>query len=111
MDSPEAGLDAIGQAMLCTDLIGWRHHARKIIFLITEGELHFALDGKLGGIFNVFDDTQCRTDPSTKIYTDELKFDYPSIGQVGVTRKQFKKAYRSCNRFFEPEPGSGKGRL
>ena len=28
VDSPESGLDAMAQAMLCTDIIGWRQERR-----------------------------------------------------------------------------------
>ena len=80
IDSPESGLDAVAQAVLCSSTIGWRNNARKIIFMITDGELHFALDGHLGGIFKKFDDSSCKLKDNT--YEKELEFDYPSLGQV-----------------------------
>ena len=38
VDSPESGFDAIGQAMACQNLIGWRPEAQKVIVFIAEGK-------------------------------------------------------------------------
>ena len=51
IDNPEGGLDALMQVMVCGDRIGWRKNSRKIIILSTDRDYHFALDGKLAGIF------------------------------------------------------------
>uniref|UniRef100_A0A667X2E9 Integrin beta n=1 Tax=Myripristis murdjan TaxID=586833 RepID=A0A667X2E9_9TELE len=47
LDSPEGGLDALMQATVCE--IGWRNVTRLLVFS-TDAGLHFAGDGKLGGI-------------------------------------------------------------
>ena len=51
VDDPEGSLDALMQVMVCGDRIGWRQNSRKIIILSTDRDYHFALDGKLAGIF------------------------------------------------------------
>ena len=51
VDDPEGSLDALMQVMVCGDRIGWRKNSRKIIILSTDRDYHFALDGKLAGIF------------------------------------------------------------
>ena len=48
VDSPESGLDAIAQALLCdedpTNIMGWRtdEHVQKVIIVITDQEMHYA---------------------------------------------------------------------
>ena len=91
VDSPEAGLDAIAQAMRCDDTIGWKNESRtKIIAYISDGEMHFALDGLLGGITENFNGDQCylnKTSDNDYYFYDldhQKNFDYPSIGQVSV---------------------------
>ena len=46
-DAPEGGLDAIMQAIVCSDEIGWRQDSRKIIILSTDTSFHLAGDGKV----------------------------------------------------------------
>ena len=38
MDEPEGSLDALMQAMVCRQRVGWRHNARKIILMATDRE-------------------------------------------------------------------------
>ena len=115
VDSPEAGLDALAQALLCdgqnhedgkklniwknrlflnfhfhfwTDtpslnLIKWRGEGvKKVIIVITDEEMHYALDGILGGIVRPFD-MKCHSTKNDG-YTEQLRLDYPSFGQVGL---------------------------
>lgn len=48
VDSPESGLDAIAQALLCdegeSNIIGWRtdKQVQKVIIVITDQEMHYA---------------------------------------------------------------------
>lgn len=44
-DLPEGTLDAMAQAILCQDVVGWRRNARKIIMVITDATVHVAGDG------------------------------------------------------------------
>jgi len=47
LDAPEGGFDAIMQAVVCKDDIGWRDKARKLLVLSTDSEFHYAGDGKV----------------------------------------------------------------
>ena len=47
LDAPEGGLDAILQAMVCTEKIGWRPKARHLIVFSTDADYHIAGDGKV----------------------------------------------------------------
>ena len=38
VDEPEGGLDALMQAMVCRQRVGWRQNARKIILMATDRE-------------------------------------------------------------------------
>ena len=81
IDTPEAGLDAIAQAMLCPSAIGWDENRKKIIIAMTDAEMHFAFDGILGGITNKFP-MECRSDKNVGYDSNQNDYDYPSFGQV-----------------------------
>ncbi|XP_070842029.1 integrin beta-1-B-like isoform X2 [Chaetodon trifascialis] len=49
LDLPEGGLDALMQAAVCEEQIGWRNVTRLLVFS-TDAGFHSAGDGKLGGI-------------------------------------------------------------
>lgn len=46
-DPPEALLDGLLQATVCTDLIGWREESRKLILAFTDQHFHVAGDGRV----------------------------------------------------------------
>nr|XP_008254727.1 integrin beta-7 isoform X2 [Oryctolagus cuniculus] len=79
LDSPEGGFDAILQAALCQEQIGWRNVSRLLVFT-SDDTFHTAGDGKLGGIF-MPSDGHCHLD-SDGLYRRSPEFDYPSVGQV-----------------------------
>ncbi|XP_060051253.1 integrin beta-7 isoform X4 [Erinaceus europaeus] len=79
LDSPEGGFDAILQAALCQEQIGWRNVSRLLVFT-SDDTFHTAGDGKLGGIF-LPSDGHCHLD-SNGLYSRSTDFDYPSVGQV-----------------------------
>ncbi|XP_063692684.1 integrin beta pat-3-like isoform X5 [Bolinopsis microptera] len=79
VDNPEGGFEAIVQAAVCSDDIGWRDPARKVIFFATDAVFHVAGDGKLAGIVEPNEGT-CGM--SNNKYTRSLNQDYPSIGQL-----------------------------
>ncbi|XP_040498451.1 integrin beta-7 isoform X1 [Ursus maritimus] len=79
LDSPEGGFDAILQAALCQERIGWRNVSRLLVFT-SDDTFHTAGDGKLGGIF-MPSDGHCHLD-SNGLYSRSPDFDYPSVGQV-----------------------------
>ncbi|XP_067219499.1 integrin beta-1b.1 [Chanodichthys erythropterus] len=105
LDSPEAGFDAIMQAVVCTKEIGWRNVTRLLVFS-TDAGFHFAGDGKLGGIVRP-NDGKCYL--SNNMYTMSHKFDYPTISQLVDTlsdnniqtifavTEQFKDLYRELS--------------
>lgn len=47
IDSPEGGLDAIMQTMVCTEQIGWRSKARHLLVYSSDDLFHIAGDGKV----------------------------------------------------------------
>ncbi|CAB4060947.1 ITGB1 [Lepeophtheirus salmonis] len=73
VDEPEASFDALVQAMTCHKEIGWRKNSRKIILLTTDGDFHFALDGKLLGLLEP-NDGQCHLN-SLGYFTEEKYYD------------------------------------
>ncbi|NWI60925.1 ITB2 protein, partial [Calyptomena viridis] len=78
LDAPEGGLDAMMQAAVCGDLIGWRNVTRLLVYATDDG-FHFAGDGKLGGILTP-NDGQCHLEDN--MYKRSNEFDYPSVGQL-----------------------------
>lgn len=47
LDAPEGGFDAIVQAIVCKDEIGWRNESRRLILFSTDAGFHYAGDGKV----------------------------------------------------------------
>uniref|UniRef100_A0A671XFI0 Integrin beta n=1 Tax=Sparus aurata TaxID=8175 RepID=A0A671XFI0_SPAAU len=79
LDAPEGGFDAILQAAVCRDKIGWRDHSTHLLVFSTESAFHYEADGAnvLSGILPR-NDEQCHLDANDK-YTEDIKQDYPSI--------------------------------
>jgi hypothetical protein len=50
--------------MVCWDRIGWRRQSRKIVLVATDGDFHYAMDGKLLGILEP-NDGSCHLNGST----------------------------------------------
>ncbi|XP_026327015.1 integrin beta pat-3-like isoform X2 [Hyposmocoma kahamanoa] len=73
------GFDALAQAMVCTDEIGWRKDSTKIIIYMSDALFSIAGDGKAAGITQPYDG-KCYTKNGT--YTKELEMDFPSIGII-----------------------------
>ncbi|EFA03618.2 integrin beta-PS [Tribolium castaneum] len=84
LDSPEGGFDALMQAIVCKNSIGWRTQARHLIVFSTDAEFHIAGDGKLAGIVEP-NDARCYMENNT--YTHDLAFDYPSVSQINHVAK------------------------
>ncbi|XP_067844109.1 integrin beta-2 [Heptranchias perlo] len=79
LDPPEAGLDAMMQAAVCGDVIGWRNVTRLLVYTSDDG-FHFAGDGKLGAILTP-NDGKCHLNAGG-FYEDNTKYDYPSIAEL-----------------------------
>lgn len=47
LDNAEGGLDALLQALVCKQNVGWARDSRKLVLLASDGILHFAGDGKV----------------------------------------------------------------
>lgn len=47
LDAPEGGFDAIMQAVVCNEQIGWRAQARRLLVFSTDAGFHYAGDGKV----------------------------------------------------------------
>ena len=107
IDAPEAGLDAIAQAMLCPGEIGWNDDRKKIIIVMTDAEMHFAFDGILGGITDKFQ-MECGLDNG--LYDSKQNdYDYPSFGQVIVyTNIYYMIRYMTIQHFLPQWPVYGK---
>lgn len=89
LDAPEGGFDAILQSIVCSDIIGWRPQARKIVLFSTDSSFHYAGDGKLGGIVKP-NDGECYMERTGRNYEySQSKFlDYPSVSQVSQVVKK-----------------------
>lgn len=79
LDHPEGGLDAMMQAVVCQDKIGWRSGARRLIIYISDATFHYAGDGKLGGVV-IPNDGHCHL--KNNMYTKAELQDYPSVGHI-----------------------------
>ncbi|KAM3861852.1 integrin beta-5 [Diretmus argenteus] len=80
-DAPEGGFDAILQAAVCKDRIGWRKEAFHLLVFTTDDVPHLALDGKLGGLVQPHDG-QCHLNDKNE-YSASTKMDYPSLALLG----------------------------
>lgn len=81
LDKPEGSLDAMMQATVCGDLIGWRNNSTRLLVLATDDGFHMAGDGRLAGILEPNDET-CHL--FNKQYTHSHLMDYPSVGQLAL---------------------------
>ncbi|XP_053148837.1 integrin beta-7 isoform X6 [Hemicordylus capensis] len=78
-DPAEGGFDAIMQAAVCKEQIGWRNVTKLLVFT-SDGTYHMAGDGKLGGAY-LPNDGRCHLDANGQ-YTKSHLYDYPSIGHL-----------------------------
>ncbi|XP_042350248.1 integrin beta-2 [Plectropomus leopardus] len=81
LDSPEGSLDAMMQAAVCGEKIGWRNSSTRLIVLTTDAGFHMAGDGKLAGILEP-NDERCFLE--NNLYTKSTEMDYPSVGQLAM---------------------------
>jgi len=85
LDAPEGGFDAIMQAVVCKEEIGWRDKARRLLVFSTDAGFHYAGDGKLGGIVTP-NDGKCHM--KNNMYTHSSLLDYPSVSQINAKVKE-----------------------
>ncbi|XP_043930863.1 integrin beta-5 [Protopterus annectens] len=80
-DAPEGGFDAILQAAVCKEKIGWRKEASHLLVFTTDDVPHLALDGRLGGLVQPHDGN-CYLNEKNE-YSASTTMDYPSLAQLG----------------------------
>lgn len=80
-DAPEGGFDAILQAAVCKEEIGWRKEAYHLLVFATDDVPHLALDGRLGGLVTPHDG-RCHLDSNNE-YSASTEMDYPSLALLG----------------------------
>ncbi|XP_075941693.1 integrin beta-3a [Anarhichas minor] len=76
-DAPEGGFDAVMQAVVCKDRIGWRPDASHLLVFTTDAITHIALDGRIAGIVQP-NDGECHLD-NENVYNKSTVLDYPSL--------------------------------
>lgn len=81
LDPPEGSLDAMMQATVCGDVIGWRNSSTRLLVLTTDAGFHMAGDGRLAGILEP-NDQRCHL--LDKTYTHSSFMDYPSVGELAL---------------------------
>jgi hypothetical protein len=83
-DAPEGGLDALLQATVCKDTIGWRPlPARHVIIYMSDAQFHLGGDGKIAGAVRPHDG-KCHMNPNTSLYEGSLTMDYPSLSMIAA---------------------------
>ncbi|KAM9342952.1 integrin beta-5 isoform 2-T2 [Pholidichthys leucotaenia] len=80
-DAPEGGFDAILQAAVCQEAIGWRKEAYHLLVFATDDVPHLALDGRLGGLVRPHDGL-CHLNDRNE-YAASTEMDYPSLALLG----------------------------
>lgn len=85
LDAPEGGFDALMQAIVCKEEIGWRKQARHLIVFSTDESFHVAGDGKLAGVVEP-NDGKCHM--KDDFYTHSLVLDYPSVSHINYVAKE-----------------------
>ncbi|XP_071876633.1 integrin beta-nu isoform X1 [Bombus fervidus] len=88
VDNLEGALDGLVQAIVCTNEINWARQARKIILVATDGHLHTAGDGKLGGAVKR-QDFKCHLDERGR-YSLAAQFDYSSLAELSRLLQEYK---------------------
>ncbi|TRY99864.1 hypothetical protein DNTS_016960, partial [Danionella cerebrum] len=78
LDPPEGSLDAIMQAAVCVNDIGWGNSTRLLVVATDDG-FHMAGDGKLAAILEPNKET-CQL--VNNMYSKSNIWDYPSVGQI-----------------------------
>ncbi|XP_063068093.1 integrin beta-6 [Engraulis encrasicolus] len=80
IDDPECGFDAIMQAAVCGDKIGWRNDSMRLLVFVTDEDSHFGMDSKMAGIV-LPNDGQCHLDSNNE-YAMATQLEYPTLGQL-----------------------------
>ncbi|XP_070587709.1 integrin beta-6 isoform X1 [Erythrolamprus reginae] len=80
LDTPEGGFDAIMQAAVCKEKIGWRNDSLHLLVFVSDADSHFGMDSKLAGIV-IPNDGKCHLDQRNE-YSMSTVLEYPTLGQL-----------------------------
>lgn len=80
IDTLEGGFDAIMQAAVCKEKIGWRNDSLHLLVFVSDADSHFGMDSKLAGIV-IPNDGLCHLDNRNE-YSMSTVLEYPTIGQL-----------------------------
>ncbi|XP_012664430.1 integrin beta-6 isoform X4 [Otolemur garnettii] len=80
IDTPEGGFDAIMQAAVCKEKIGWRNDSLHLLVFVSDADSHFGMDSRLAGIV-IPNDGLCHLDSKNE-YSMSTVLEYPTIGQL-----------------------------
>ncbi|XP_041701194.1 integrin beta-6 [Coregonus clupeaformis] len=80
IDLPECGFDAIMQAAVCGDKIGWRNDSMRLLVFVSDADSHFGMDSKMSGIV-IPNDGECHLDSNNE-YSMAAHLEYPTLGQL-----------------------------
>ncbi|XP_034536798.1 integrin beta-6 [Notolabrus celidotus] len=80
IDLLEGGFDAVMQASVCGDRIGWRNDSMRLLVFVSDADSHFGMDSKLAGIV-VPNDGQCHMDVNNE-YSMSTVQEYPTLAQL-----------------------------
>ncbi|XP_063702921.1 integrin beta-nu-like [Culicoides brevitarsis] len=79
-DNLEGGLEALMQVLVCDARVGWKARSRKIVVFASDGWMHVAGFGLLGGAPQR-NDAKCHL-TSNGDYSNSLFMDYPSLEEI-----------------------------
>ncbi|XP_072236930.1 integrin beta-6 [Leuresthes tenuis] len=80
LDELECGFDAVMQAAVCGDKIGWRNDSMRLLVFVSDADSHVGMDSKMAGIV-IPNDGQCHLDANNE-YSMSTKQEYPTLGQL-----------------------------
>lgn len=80
IDVPECGFDAVMQAAVCGDKIGWRNDSMRLLVFVSDADSHLGMDSKMAGIV-IPNDGQCHLDVNNE-YSMSTVQEYPTLGQL-----------------------------
>ncbi|KAG7464109.1 hypothetical protein MATL_G00183740 [Megalops atlanticus] len=80
LDLLECGFDAIMQAAVCGDKIGWRNDSMHLVVFVSDADSHFGMDSKMAGIV-IPNDGKCHLDSNNE-YSKATTLEYPTLGQL-----------------------------
>ncbi|XP_046886442.1 integrin beta-6 [Hypomesus transpacificus] len=80
IDVPECGFDAIMQAAVCGDKIGWRNDSMRLLVFASDADSHIGMDSRMAGIV-IPNDGACHLDSNNE-YSMSDSQEYPTLGQL-----------------------------